>query len=194
VAVELSAIYHDAIKDRLYTDASNSPRRRSTQTALHRLARGLCQLLSPVLVFTAEEAWEYIPGGSGSVHEGKLPCAGLTLLPEEQDDCEWLADWRARALPELEKRRQDKMIGKALDAKANIVVPGVQMPIAERNREALRELLNVSQLEIKAGGEAAVSVTKADGQKCERCWHWETDVGSQPGHPTICGRCVKAIA
>jgi isoleucyl-tRNA synthetase len=53
--------------------------------------------------------------------------------------------------------------------------------------------LNVSQLEIKAGEEAAVSVTKADGQKCERCWHWETDVGSQAGHPTICGRCVKAI-
>ena len=143
---------------------------------------------------SAEEAWEFIPAASGSVHEGNLPCAGLTLLPDEQDDCEWLADLRSRVLPELEKRRQDKMIGKALDAKVGIAIPEAQVPLAERNREALRELLNVSQLEIKAGGEAAVSVTKADGQKCERCWHWETDVGSQAGHPTICGRCVKAIA
>jgi isoleucyl-tRNA synthetase len=67
------------------------------------------------------------------------------------------------------------------------------MLIAGRNREALRELLNVSQLEINPGAEAAIAVTKADGQKCERCWHWETDVGSNPEHPTICGRCVQAV-
>jgi isoleucyl-tRNA synthetase len=194
VAVELSAMYHDTIKDRLYTDAANSPRRRSTQTALHRLAKGLCQFLSPVLVFTAEEAWEFIPAASGSVHEAKLDCVGLTLLPEERDDWEWLADWRGRALPELEKRRQDKMIGKALDAKVSIVVSVLQFSLGERNRESLRELLNVSQLEVEAGEAAAVAVLKADGEKCERCWHWETDVGSHAGHPTICGRCVKAVS
>jgi isoleucyl-tRNA synthetase len=194
VAVELSAIYHDAIKDRLYTDAANAPRRRSTQTALHRLVKGLCQLLSPVLVFTSEEAWEFLPARSGSVHEIKLVPAGLTLLPDEVADWGWLADWRGRVLPELEKRRQDKMIGKALDAKVSIVIPEAQMPLAQRNRESLRELVNVSQIEVRPGGEAAVAVVKADGQKCERCWHWETDVGSQAGHPTICGRCVKAVS
>jgi isoleucyl-tRNA synthetase len=65
---------------------------------------------------------------------------------------------------------------------------------AMRHRDALRELLNVSQLEVKTGANApAVSVARADGQKCERCWHWETDVGSSPEHPTICGRCVEAV-
>jgi len=191
VAVELSAIYHDAIKDRLYTDGANSARRRSTQTALHRLVQGLCQVLAPILVFTAEEAWEFVPAVSGSVHEAKLGRFGLTLSSEEVTDWEWLADWRARVLPELEKRRQEKMIGKALDAKVSLTVP--DLAIAERNRESLRELLNVSQLEINSGAEPAISVAKADGQKCERCWHWETDVGSNPQHPTICGRCVRAV-
>ena len=85
------------------------------------------------------------------------------------------------------------MIGKALEAKVSLGVPEVQMPLAERNRESLRELLNVSQLEIQSGTEATITVAKADGQKCERCWHWETDVGSNPEHPTICGRCAKAV-
>ena len=73
IAVELSSVYHDVIKDRLYTDAANSPRRRSTQTALHRLVTGLCQMLAPILAFTADEAWEFIPGKpTGSVHESEL--------------------------------------------------------------------------------------------------------------------------
>jgi isoleucyl-tRNA synthetase len=67
IAVELSAIYHDVIKDRLYTDAANSPRRRSTQTALHRLVTGLCQMLAPILAFTADEAWEFIPGRAAAL-------------------------------------------------------------------------------------------------------------------------------
>ena len=153
--------------------------------------QGLCQVLAPILVFTAEEAWEFVPAVSGSVHEAKLGRFGLTLSSEEVTDWEWLADWRARVLPELEKRRQEKMIGKALDAKVSLTVP--DLAIAERNRESLRELLNVSQLEINSGAEPAISVAKADGQKCERCWHWETDVGSNPQHPTICGRCVRAV-
>ena len=62
IAVELSSIYHDVIKDRLYTDPANSPRRRSTQTTLHRLVTGLCQMLAPILSFTADEAWEFVPG------------------------------------------------------------------------------------------------------------------------------------
>src|SRR6202044_2341193 len=72
IAVELSSIYHDVIKDRLYTDAANSPRRRSTQTALHRLVTGLCTMLSPILAFTADEAWEFVPAVSGSVHGALL--------------------------------------------------------------------------------------------------------------------------
>jgi isoleucyl-tRNA synthetase len=193
VAVELSAIYHDAIKDRLYTDPANSHRRRSTQTALRQLAIGLCKMLAPVLAFTADEAWEFIPGVSGSVHETDWQHDGWMSLPEEEAEWQWVADWRDRALPELEKLRQEKVIGKALEAKIEIVVPKLQAQLAEKKRESLRELLNVSALAVSSGSDSVVRVEKAEGQKCERCWHWETDVGSHPDHPTICARCAKAV-
>jgi isoleucyl-tRNA synthetase len=191
IAVELSSIYHDVIKDRLYTDPANSPRRRSTQTALCRLVTGLCQMLSPVLAFTADEAWEFVPKTSGSVHESQWKHYGSPLMFDEIAKWDWLKDWREKILPELEKARQAKAIGKALEAKVEIVVPQVQMQYSDS--DLLRELANVSALRIKAGESVSISVSKADGQKCERCWHWETDVGSNPDHPAICARCVEAV-
>jgi isoleucyl-tRNA synthetase len=194
VAVELSSIYHDVIKDRLYTDAANSPRRRSTQTALHRLVTGLCKMLAPVLAFTSDEAWEFVPGKTvESVHQSGWEPSDLKLSIAEGDDWKWLSEWRDRILPELEKLRQAKTIGKSLDAKIEIKVPSAQGRLAERNRNALRELVNVSAVIASVSEEPAVVVSKADGQKCERCWHWETDVGSTPEHPTICARCVEAV-
>jgi isoleucyl-tRNA synthetase len=197
-AVELSAIYHDAVKDRLYTDAANSPRRRSTQTALHRLVTGLCQMLSPFLAFTADEAWEFIPGRSGSVHEAVWTPAPFPRSEAEASAWTGLFALRERVLPELEKERQAKTIGKALDAKVTLTGADPLLTDAKVHLEALRELLNVSQLEVHAepgnGGPAlAVVVSKALGRKCERCWHWEEDVGEVPAHPTICGRCVEAV-
>jgi isoleucyl-tRNA synthetase len=192
IAVELSSVYHDVIKDRLYTDAANSPRRRSTQTALHRLVTGLCQMLAPILAFTADEAWEFIPGKpTGSVHEAKWQRHGFSLEPDEIEKWNWLKLWRETLLPELEKARQAKTIGKALDAKIEIVIPQVQWQYA--NPDLLRELVNVSALKVAVGDPISISVTKADGQKCERCWHWETDIGQNAEHPTICGRCVEAV-
>jgi isoleucyl-tRNA synthetase len=192
IAVELSSIYHDVVKDRLYTDAANSHRRRSTQTALHRLVTGLCQMLAPILVFTTEEAWEFVPGKKTvSVHESKWELSAFALDSDEVGVWDWLKQWRERLLPELEKARQAKEIGKALDAKIEIVVPEVQIKYSDL--ELLRELVNVSALKIIRGEGMSARVSKADGQKCERCWHWETDVGSDPAHPTICGRCVAAV-
>ncbi len=191
VAVELSAVYHDVIKDRMYTDAANSPRRRSTQTALHRLVTGLCQMLAPMLAFTADEAWAFVPKVAGFVHQSEWKRAGLTLDPDEIGKWDWLKQWRETLLPELEKARQAKVIGKALDAKVAITIPQVQNQYSDG--DSLRELLNVSALSIKVGETASYSVSKADGQKCERCWHWETDIGNHAEHPTICGRCVTAV-
>jgi isoleucyl-tRNA synthetase len=194
IAVELSSIYHDVIKDRLYTDPANSHRRRSTQTALHRLVSGLCKMLAPVLAFTADEAWDFVPGKTvESIHRTGWQPSEIKLSTEEGDNWKWLSEWRDRILPELEKLRQAKTIGKSLDAKIDIKVPAAQGHLAERNREALRELVNVSALSASAGEEPSVIVGKADGVKCERCWHWETDVGSAPEHPTICARCVEAV-
>jgi len=192
IAVELSAIYHDVIKDRLYTDPANSHRRRSTQATLYRLVTGLCQMLAPILSFTADEAWEFVPGKkTNSVHESEFKQTAFTLDPDEIGKWHWLRLWRETLLPELEKARQAKTIGKALEAKIEIVIPQVQNQSSDK--DLLRELLNVSELKIKVGEPTSHLVSKADGQKCERCWHWETDVGSNPEHPTICGRCVEAV-
>ncbi len=192
IAVELSSVYHDVIKDRLYTDAANSPRRRSTQTALQRLVTGLCQMLAPILAYTADEAWEFAPGKpTGSVHESEFKQCPLTLDPDEIEKWVWLKQWREKILPELEKARQAKTIGKALDAKVELVVPQVQWQLSDS--ELLRELVNVSRLKITASENNSLVVSKADGQKCERCWHWETDIGQSAEHSTLCGRCVVAL-
>jgi isoleucyl-tRNA synthetase len=199
IAVELSSIYHDAVKDRLYTDAANSPRRRSTQTALDRLVRGLCAILSPILVFSADEAWEFIPGGgSASVHLSTCEPRPFALTEREEKTWKQLFEIRPTALACLEEERKAKNIGKALDAKL-ILTASVLGDLIDEEKESLRELLNVSQLILTGPAEGAevtietIEAVKADGQKCERCWHWETDVGIDPEHPLICGRCVAAV-
>ena len=196
VAVELSAIYHDVVKDRLYTDPANSPRRRSTQTALHRMLVSLCKMLAPILAFTADEAWEFVPGKTvDSAHQLTWQPIGFQRPEPERATWKALFELRELALPELEKARQAKQIGKALEAKLTFAGSSPALTAAQAHLDSLRELLNVSQLEIQPGGDGAVTVavSKAAGQKCERCWHWETDVGSHPEHPTICARCVKAV-
>ena len=205
IAVELSSVYHDVIKDRLYTDAANSPRRRSTQTALHRLVTGLCQMLAPILAFTADEAWEFIPGKNvNSVHESEFKPTNFALSETERIDWERLLELRGFALPELEKARQSKLIGKSLDAK--VVIGGTTKNfshMAKNFHADFRELINASQLEdgehnplensVGTTAILSIKVFKADGQKCERCWHWEMDIGKNTEHPTICGRCVVAV-
>jgi isoleucyl-tRNA synthetase len=195
VAVELSAIYHDVVKDRLYTDAANSPRRRSTQTALHRAVTGLCQMLSPILAFTADEAWEHIPGTTvASVHLSTWQPRPFELTAVERQEWAHLFALRELVLPELEKARQAKQIGKALEAKVSLSGTNPALEAAARNVDALRELLNVSQLQVAPGTDTlAVTVANADGAKCDRCWHFETDIGLRPEHPTLCGRCAAAV-
>ena len=196
IAVELSSVYHDVIKDRLYTDAANSPRRRSTQTALHRLVTGLCQMLAPILAFTADEAWEFIPGKpTGSVHEANWQPKPLVRSEAEAGAWAGLFTLRENLLPELEKARQAKTIGKSLEARAILRGTDLLLVDAKTHLECLRELANVSQLEVEliGNGVTAVEVVRAEGQKCERCWHWETDLGQNAAHPTICGRCAEAV-
>ena len=195
VSVELSSQYHDLVKDRLYTDPANSVRRRSTQTALCQLVTGLCRLLAPILAFTADEAWEFVPGTAhASVHEDAFAPLTAGLSPEAERDWSEMFALRERVLPELEKARQSKLIGKSLEARVTLAGPEEKLAPVRRSADIFRELLNVSQLQLQAAdGEVRAEVAKADGVKCERCWHWESDVGNHAGHPTLCGRCVEAV-
>ena len=201
VAVELSSIYHNVIKDRLYTDAANSPRRRSTQTALLRLVTGLCQMLSPILAFTADEAWEFVPGKSlNSVHESNWNTTVFKIDKNEVSDWKFFFEIRPTVLPGLEGLRQNKLIGKSLEAKVTATGDEDSLAPIVKWRNDFKELLGVSDFVILSGGERGkagiqfgFSRVDSERQKCERCWHWETDVGSNPEHPTICGRCVEAV-
>ncbi len=196
-AVELSAVYHDVVKDRLYTDAVASPRRRSTQTALHRMVGRLCQMLAPMLAFTSEEAWEFIPGVPvPTVHASRWEPSPFELTAGDQAAWQTLFELRTRVLPELEKARQAKRIGKALDAIVHLELNGAELETASSLGAELQEILNVSGLVIAEAPTASVRVEVASSQnrsKCERCWHWEVQIGVDPAFPGICPRCTGAL-
>ena len=198
VSVELSSVYHDCVKDRLYADAADSPRRRATQTTLLRLCSGLARMLAPICVFTSEEAWEFLPGDKAdSVHLADWPEESLNLTDEERADWENLFALREPALAELEKARQEKLIGKALEARVTITANPEALKTAQAHAETLRELINISQLKLTedtSAEAAAYSVTKAEGTKCSRCWRWEKSVGQYKNHPELCTRCMDAVA
>ena len=195
--VELSAIYHDVVKDRLYTDPAHSLRRRSTQTALHCMVTRLCQMLSPLLAFTADEAWEFVPGRpTASVHESTWLPAAFACSADEAATWRALFTLREAALSELEKARQAKVIGKGLDAVLHLRLAADNLRVLQPHAETFRELANVSAVTLAAAELAEFTVQPAaelGRKKCARCWHWEPDVGADPVHPAICGRCVSAV-
>ena len=204
VAVQLSSIYHDVVKDRLYTDAANSTRRRSTQTALHRIVSGMAQMLSPMLAFTADEAWEAIPGKpTVSVHESVWAPTTNRLADAELADWKTLFAIREKVFPALEQKRQAKVIGKALEAVVFLNLPESEQASAKRLRAELAEVLNVSHIRVGErppgdSSEDAVVVRHCQEfgyVKCERCWHWEpaSDIGVDPAYPGICPRCTEAV-
>ncbi|MFN7950006.1 MAG: isoleucine--tRNA ligase [Blastocatellia bacterium] len=195
--VELSALYFDIIKDRLYTSAPKSLERRSAQTALYEIVTRLAKLLAPVLAFTADEIWENIPGATeqaASVH--------LTVFPaydEKLRDDELLARYerlfalRGSVMKALEEARNAKLIGAGLEARVIITADADTRAFLESFGEALRFLFIVSAVELRDGAELKVEVQHAAGEKCERCWNYTTDVGIDPTWPDACGRCAANI-
>ncbi len=191
---DLSAFYLDATKDRMYTFREDAPERRAVQTALSEVFARLCALLSPILSFTADEAWRFwdarpAPG----VFLWDLPAA-----PARWTDAALAARWdkalaaRAVALKALEEARAAKTIGKSTEAK--VVLSGPAEALEPLKGLNLPELLIVSEAELAPGGEAlAAAVSKAAGTKCPRCWRWQTDAGSVPEAPELCGRCARQL-
>jgi isoleucyl-tRNA synthetase len=198
---ELSALYIDAVKDRIYTFAPENTARRSAQTVLWMIAEALVRLVAPLLSFTAEEIWQHMPEMTN-----RLPSVHLELFPEPASlaakiDTELMKDWAAlllvrdEALKSLEEARKAKQIGKALDARLLLEVPEEIALLLERYRGDLKELLNVSQVEFTTGPSPQVIATTlpADGKKCERCWNYSIYVGDDRRWPTVCERCSAAL-
>ena len=197
VSVELSSVYHDCVKDRLYADGADTLRRRASQTTLLRLCTGLIRMLAPICAFTTEEAWEFLPGDkTDSVHLADWPEDTFDMASDEKAVWENLFAHREPALAQLEKARQEKLIGKALEARVTITAKPAELETAQKHIETLRELINISQLylvEDEENDAPSYVVSKAEGAKCTRCWRWEETVGQHAAHPECCTRCVEAI-
>jgi isoleucyl-tRNA synthetase len=213
VNTDLSALYLDVLKDRLYTFAPNHPARRSAQTALWHIAEALTRLIAPILSFTADETWALLPkveGRESSVHLALFPDM-KDIIPgsvaQLEDDWKQLLSWRATALKSLEGERDKKLIGKGLEASVIFElgredggVSDMAYKVLDQYRDSLPELLNVSSISISRGpassNDASLSATArvADGIKCERCWRYVPDVGNESNYPTVCLRCAEALA
>jgi len=205
--VDLSAFYFDVIKDRLYTYAPNSPGRRAAQTAIWRIGEALVRLLAPVMSFTCEEVWGYLPGTrTQTVHTAKFPDRAEVLGGSGvADDPKQLEDWstlllvRDQVLKALETARNGKLIGKSLEAQVSIAAAEPVYSVLERHRDQLRYLFIVSAVALEKAtsgngdGNVAVQVGKAAGQKCDRCWNYSTHVGEDPVYPTVCERCSAVL-
>ncbi len=201
---DLSSIYFDILKDRLYTSGAASAARRSAQTALYRIQYALVRLLAPLLTFTTEEAWSHmkLPAGAPeSVHLAVFPAAGELTdgLPEEHrqraGNWERLMGVREQVLKSLEVARQEKLLGAPLEACVHLKADDSLYPLLHQYRAELPGLFIVSQVELEnhAGVELAVHIDKASGTKCSRCWKYKMDVGSERRIPTVCASCADAV-
>jgi isoleucyl-tRNA synthetase len=189
--VGLSSLYVDITKDRMYCDASDSPRRQATQLAMRKIYDALSRLLAPILVFTAEEAWGYL-GTNSSVHTRLFPpisYGGTDHRAENQ--VSKLLNLRSLIGQAVERARQEKLIGNALEAAVTLTCD--EATIAAVPKEELEEFFILSDLTLKPGEEPAASISKTAYQKCARCWRHRPAVGKSAAHPELCDRCEAVV-
>jgi isoleucyl-tRNA synthetase len=213
INTDLSALYLDVLKDRLYTLAPNHPARRSAQTAMWRIAEALTRLVAPILSFTADEVWPLLPKV-----EGRLPSVHLALFPDVAEivpgntsvllrEWEQLLTLRDEVLKVLEEERAAKNIGKSSEARVTVGWlngPGedATSDLFDRYAAYLPELFGTSQVAVDhaqvfdasiARGAFYVKAAAAEGIKCERCWRYTVDNGQDARFPTVCLRCAEAL-
>lgn len=204
--VDMSNFYLDVLKDRLYTEAPESQSRRSAQTVLYKVLDALVLLLTPILAFTADEIWKAMPHDAGrdpgSPLFNEIPASGYISA-----DAAFMEKWeklhavRDDVLKALEQARNEKVIGKSLEAKVMLGADGDLYDFLTGVQDSLAEIFIVSSVEVTREcyamkGEVdglTVSYAKADGAKCERCWTFSSTVGEDPVHPTLCHRCSHVM-
>jgi isoleucyl-tRNA synthetase len=194
----LGSFYLDILKDRLYTSGENSKARRSAQNALYQITQALTRLIAPILSFTGEEVAAVLNGNADvSVFEGVWHD-----LPDAQMDAEsmsrWLMidAWRAKVNKQLEEARSAGLIGSALAAEVDLFASGEDFEVLTRLGDDLRLVLITSRAtvhHVAGADEHRIDVSASLHGKCERCWHYREDIGTDAGHPTLCGRCVSNL-
>jgi isoleucyl-tRNA synthetase len=203
VITDLSALYFDVSKDRLYTQSRAA--RRTTQTVLYRLNDALVRLLAPILSFTCEEVWQHAKANGRkpeSVHIAYFPAPDELTDGITDKQRSMAADWdnlvpvRDQVLKALDTAREDKVIGSSLEASVILKAAGTQLRLLEQYLPELPAWFIVSYVELQqepGGGELTVEVQRARGDKCERCWKYKTDVGSNTEFPTVCAVCASVL-
>lgn len=205
--IDMSNFYLDIIKDRLYCDDVDSVSRKAAQTAMYRILSAITRLIAPIMSFTADEIWSYIPHSSSDNPKSVF----LNDMPEKSNiktDVDFTAKWdliaalREDVKKALEIKRADKVIGKSLEADVILYADGEMKESISDFVSELPEIFIVSKVEIKDGkgefkGEldgVTIDVVKATGEKCERCWKFSETVGTFNDHPTLCDRCHSVIS
>jgi isoleucyl-tRNA synthetase len=203
-AVEMSAIYLDILKDRLYVSRADSPARRSAQSTLWDLLQGLTLAMAPILSFTAEEVWDYLPGShrAASVHLESFPSAPAGF-PDEAllAKYEELLKVRGKINQSLEEARKTKRIAASQSALVILSATGERLKQLRAQTEELRTLAQVAELQVSPlqgqslppGEEPVVLVREAPGGKCIRCWFHYPGVGEDPDNPQVCRRCRQVL-
>jgi isoleucyl-tRNA synthetase len=195
---DLGAFYLDVLKDRLYTTAPKSLARRSAQTALWQITHAMLRWMAPFMSFTAEEAWKVFDGGASIFTETYWEFDAANASNADAQDA-LLAKWAAiREVREsvnkaIEDVRTSGAVGSSLQANVRIGAPAATQALLASLDEDLKFVLITSQAVLAAADELAVEVTPSTAPKCERCWHYRDDVGHDPAHPTICGRCTSNL-
>jgi isoleucyl-tRNA synthetase len=208
--VDLSSFYYDVLKDRLYTKAPRNKSRRSAQTAIWKITSALVRLIAPILVFTSEEIWRYLPKQQDdpeSVHISEFPAEQSLRTGVSGDKIaiwELLSRVRGEVLKALEAARNEKKINSGLEAKVLLNAKPDLKGVLKQHLSVLPALFIVSQVDFLRAGSGdfksevipnfEVTIQKAAGVKCERCWNYSTHVGENKRYPTICERCTEALA
>jgi len=192
---DLGAFYLDVLKDRLYTTAPKSLARRSAQTALHQITHAMLRWMAPFLSFTAEEAWALIgtpANGSPSIFTETYLNLGT---PNEALLAKWgrVLEIRAVVNKAIEDVRTAGQVGSSLQANVALTVAAEDFALLQSLGDDLKFVLIVSAVTLQQGSELAVQVTPSGATKCGRCWHWRDDVGHDPAHPELCGRCTSNL-
>ena len=195
VTVDLSAFYLDILKDRLYVRKSDGQLRRSAQTALYEVTTTLAKLMAPIASFLAEETYSFTLGKEKeSVFLEKFPATNKAWVNNEVlATFEVFQKIRTEALKNLEELRKNKVIGSGLEAQLVITAEGEDLKVLELLKDSLTEFFIVSQVTLK-NGPLHIEAKKADGEKCIRCWSYNTNINSSTKHPGVCPKCVEALS
>ena len=196
---DLGGFYLDVLKDRLYTCGAKSKPRRSAQSALHHITQQLVRLMAPVLSFTAEEIWSTLNPGKDVTQASVFFETWSEPLPAPVGEAMLLARWsllrqvRSAVTKAIEEVRAAGTVGSSLQAEVSITVPPATMTVLNSLGRDLKFVFITSRATVASGGELSVSVTPSAAAKCERCWHYRSDVGTDASHPGFCARCLANL-